>query len=170
MLTKIQKWGNNLGLRIPRSFAAEAQVEEGSPVDLSVENGRLLVRPLRTRKYALNALLKWPHTFPRASISCGFSSILKRVTSRPPGIARLCDLRQGGHRGDRVRFRHAVAHRRRRADPGRAGLCDGQVAEPVRDPAEVRALPRAVGAGHRRVLDLLLPRAQARRCLEGGAG
>ena len=58
MQTKIQKWGNSLGLRIPRSFAAEAQVEEGSTVDLSVENGRLLVRPLRTRKYALGNLLK----------------------------------------------------------------------------------------------------------------
>ncbi len=58
MHTKIQKWGNSLGLRIPRSFAAEAQVEEGSTVDLSVQNGRLLVRPLRTRKYALADLLK----------------------------------------------------------------------------------------------------------------
>jgi antitoxin MazE len=58
MQTKIQKWGNSLGLRIPRSFAAEAQVEEGSTVDLSVENGGLLVRPLRTRKYTLSALLK----------------------------------------------------------------------------------------------------------------
>jgi antitoxin MazE len=58
MQTKIQKWGNSLGLRIPRSFAAEAQVEEGSTVDLSVENGRLLVRPLRPRKYALADLLK----------------------------------------------------------------------------------------------------------------
>jgi antitoxin MazE len=58
MQTKIQKWGNSLGLRIPRSFAAEAQVEEGSSVDLSVENGSLLVRPLRGRKYALSDLLK----------------------------------------------------------------------------------------------------------------
>ena len=58
MQTKIQKWGNSLGLRIPRSFAAEAQVKDGSPVDLSVEHGRLLVRPLRSRKYALAALLK----------------------------------------------------------------------------------------------------------------
>jgi len=58
MQTKIQKWGNSLGLRIPRSFAAEAQVEEGAIVDLSVEGGRLLVRPLRVRKYALRALLK----------------------------------------------------------------------------------------------------------------
>lgn len=58
METKIQKWGNSLGLRIPRSFAAEAQVEEGASVDLSVENGQLLVRPLRNRKYSLNALLR----------------------------------------------------------------------------------------------------------------
>jgi antitoxin MazE len=56
--TKIQKWGNSLGLRIPRSFAAEAQVEEGTTVDLSVDNGRLLVRPLRVRKYSLSALLR----------------------------------------------------------------------------------------------------------------
>ena len=58
MQTKIQKWGNSLGLRIPRSFAAEVQVKEGATVDLSVENGRLLVRPLRVRKFALNGLLR----------------------------------------------------------------------------------------------------------------
>lgn len=58
MQTKVQKWGNSLGLRIPRSFAAEAQVEEGSTVDLSVENGSLLIRPVRARKYVLRQLLK----------------------------------------------------------------------------------------------------------------
>jgi antitoxin MazE len=56
--TKIQKWGNSLGLRIPRSFAAEAQVEEGTTVDLSLDNGRLLVRPVHVRKYSLNVLLR----------------------------------------------------------------------------------------------------------------
>ena len=58
MQTRIQKWGNSLGLRIPRSFAAEAQVEEGATVDLSIENGRLVVRPLRVRKYSLDGLLR----------------------------------------------------------------------------------------------------------------
>lgn len=57
MLTKIQKWGNSLGLRIPRSFAAEAQVAAGSTVDLSVEGGGLMIRPLRRRKYVLTELL-----------------------------------------------------------------------------------------------------------------
>lgn len=58
MKTKIQKWGHSLALRVPRSFAAEAQVEEGATVDLSVEKGCLLVRPVRTRKYRLSALLR----------------------------------------------------------------------------------------------------------------
>ena len=58
MQTKIQKWGNSLGLRIPKSFAAEAQVEAGSTVDLSIADGELVVRPLRRRKYALGDLVR----------------------------------------------------------------------------------------------------------------
>lgn len=57
MLTKVTKWGNSLGLRIPKSFAQEANVEAGSTVDLSVSEGRLVVRPLRSRRYALSELL-----------------------------------------------------------------------------------------------------------------
>ena len=58
MQTKIQKWGNSLGLRIPKAFAVEAHVTEGSTVDLSVENGGLLIRPHRARKYVLSELLR----------------------------------------------------------------------------------------------------------------
>ena len=56
MVTRVRKWGNSLGLRIPRAFAAEAGVAEDSPVELSVENGTLLIRPVR-RRYSLNELL-----------------------------------------------------------------------------------------------------------------
>jgi antitoxin MazE len=58
MLTKVQKWGNSLGLRIPRTFAADARVAAGSVVDVSLERGGLMVRPARPRKYALGDLLK----------------------------------------------------------------------------------------------------------------
>lgn len=72
MQTKIQKWGNSLGLRIPKSLAAEAQVEEGAMVELSVEDGRLWVRPLRVRKYTLSALLKKvPRRTLHAEVSTG---------------------------------------------------------------------------------------------------
>jgi len=58
MVTKIQKWGNSLALRIPKSFAAEAKVVAGSTVDISVANGRLVVRPTRRPQYVLRELLK----------------------------------------------------------------------------------------------------------------
>ena len=58
MQTKIQRWGNSLGLRIPRSFAEEAGVEAGSEVDLSVRDGNLVVRASKRRTYRLSELLK----------------------------------------------------------------------------------------------------------------
>ncbi len=58
MQTRIQKWGNSLGLRIPKSFAEEAGVEAGSEVDLSLEDGELVIRPKRAPKYDLRMLLR----------------------------------------------------------------------------------------------------------------
>ena len=58
MQTRIQRWGNSLGLRIPRSFAEEAGVEAGSEVDLSLRKGNLVVAPARRRTYRLKDLLE----------------------------------------------------------------------------------------------------------------
>jgi len=58
MNTRIQKWGNSLGLRIPKSLAEEAGVEAGSEVELSVKDGQLVVTPTRRRKYRLRDLLR----------------------------------------------------------------------------------------------------------------
>ncbi len=58
MQTKIQRWGNSLGLRIPKSFAEQAGVVAGSEVDLSVEGGELIVRPRRVPRYHLKVLLR----------------------------------------------------------------------------------------------------------------
>ena len=58
METRIQKWGNSLGVRIPKSFAEEADVEAGSTVDISVVNGEFVVRPLRRPPYRLDDLLE----------------------------------------------------------------------------------------------------------------
>jgi len=55
---KIQRWGNRLGLRIPRSFAEETGVAAGSEVDLSIQDGDLLVKPTRRRRYRLKDLLR----------------------------------------------------------------------------------------------------------------
>ena len=56
--TRIQRWGNSLGLRIPRALALEAGVEAGSEVDLSIRDGELIMRPGSRRKYRLSELLR----------------------------------------------------------------------------------------------------------------
>jgi antitoxin MazE len=57
MQTKVQKWGNSLALRIPKPFAEEAKVEDGSTVDLSVADGQLVIRPVRPQRFELHSLL-----------------------------------------------------------------------------------------------------------------
>ena len=57
MVTKIQRWGNSLGLRIPKSFAKDAGVKEGSPVDISIEGDRLIIQPVRPARYELKDLV-----------------------------------------------------------------------------------------------------------------
>lgn len=57
MQIRVLRWGNSLGLRIPKSFATEAGVEAGSEVDLSIEGGDLVVRPTRRQRFRLTDLL-----------------------------------------------------------------------------------------------------------------
>ena len=54
--TQIAKWGNSLGLRLPKSVALEAQVDEGDSVDVSVKNGAIVIRPSRPA-YSLKQLV-----------------------------------------------------------------------------------------------------------------
>ena len=58
MKTRIQKWGNSLALRIPKPFAEEARLTEGSPVDVSVRNGKLVVVPVVEPELTLEELVK----------------------------------------------------------------------------------------------------------------
>ena len=56
MLTKVQKWGNSLAIRIPRAFAEQLMVQQDSEVDLSLDWDRLVIKPRRP-KQSLSALL-----------------------------------------------------------------------------------------------------------------
>ena len=57
MRTYVQKWGNSLGLRIPRAFALEAGLAERTAVDLTVVDGRLVVTAVSEQSYTLDELL-----------------------------------------------------------------------------------------------------------------
>jgi antitoxin MazE len=54
--TQIAKWGNSLGLRLPKSVALEAQLDEGDTVSVSVKDGAIVVRPARPT-YSIDALV-----------------------------------------------------------------------------------------------------------------
>jgi antitoxin MazE len=57
MKTQVQKWGNSLALRIPKAFAANLGLGQNSPVELSLEDGNLVVRPSSIQRYELSDLL-----------------------------------------------------------------------------------------------------------------
>jgi antitoxin MazE len=57
MITRVRKWGNSLGLRIPKSFAKEARIELSSEVDLALTQGRLVIIPIRRKTLTLKDLL-----------------------------------------------------------------------------------------------------------------
>jgi antitoxin MazE len=57
MLARIQKWGNSLGLRIPKALAEDANVAEGSDVELNVENGSIIVTAQRKMRYRVKDLV-----------------------------------------------------------------------------------------------------------------
>ncbi len=56
MRAKFAKWGNSLALRLPKKFAADAQLHEGTAVDLQVEGESLIVTRSRP-KFELSDLL-----------------------------------------------------------------------------------------------------------------
>lgn len=58
MKTQVSKWGNSLAVRIPRAFAEDLGVGPDSSVELTVEDGCLLIRPSAAPTYELETLLR----------------------------------------------------------------------------------------------------------------
>jgi antitoxin MazE len=57
MKARIQKWGNSLALRIPKTFAEDANLKQNSQVEVSVSEGKLVVAPVSRSKLSLEKLL-----------------------------------------------------------------------------------------------------------------
>ena len=58
MKTHVQKWGNSLAVRIPRPFAEETNLHEDTPVDISLQHGKLVVVPVAEPAPTLEELVK----------------------------------------------------------------------------------------------------------------
>ncbi|MCL6614406.1 MAG: AbrB/MazE/SpoVT family DNA-binding domain-containing protein [Firmicutes bacterium] len=57
MLIKIRKWGNSLALRLPMVLARELALHEGSEVNLSMQDGKLVIEPAKPVEYRLAEML-----------------------------------------------------------------------------------------------------------------
>lgn len=57
MKTRVQRWGNSLAIRIPRSYAADSHLEENMTVDITREDDRLIITPKRAPQWSLGELL-----------------------------------------------------------------------------------------------------------------
>ncbi len=57
MQVQLTKWGNSLGLRVPKDIAERLRLTEGSRVELETDAaGRIIMTPAR-RRYTLDELL-----------------------------------------------------------------------------------------------------------------
>jgi len=57
MRVHVAKWGNSLGVRVPKQLAQNIGLTEGAQVDIEAEDHRLVITPVRQR-YTLADLLK----------------------------------------------------------------------------------------------------------------
>jgi antitoxin MazE len=57
MRARVAKWGNSLGVRIPREIADKAGMAEGSDIEIEARAGRVVISSAR-RRYRLDDLLK----------------------------------------------------------------------------------------------------------------
>lgn len=56
MPNTVARWGNSLAVRIPKSIAEQAGLGDGSPVDVQVVDGAVVIRP-SAPSYTLDELV-----------------------------------------------------------------------------------------------------------------
>jgi antitoxin MazE len=57
MQVRVQKWGNSLAVRIPKPLAEDAEVKEGTVLNLAVSEGKVVATPVEKKKQSLKQLL-----------------------------------------------------------------------------------------------------------------
>lgn len=58
MRATVKKWGNSAAVRIPASVMHATNIDLDEVVEVREEDGRIVIEPVRKKKYELNALLE----------------------------------------------------------------------------------------------------------------
>ncbi|KZZ85536.1 AbrB/MazE/SpoVT family DNA-binding domain-containing protein [Bacillus sp. SJS] len=70
-VTKIQRWGNSLAVRIPSQFAKDLSIKNGSQIELELLEAELIMRPI-INKPTLDDLLAQTKGKPNPHPDYGF--------------------------------------------------------------------------------------------------
>lgn len=57
MKAHVQKWGNSLAIRIPKAFAMEVGLSVETPVEISLQEGKLVIEPVPEEEFTLEQLV-----------------------------------------------------------------------------------------------------------------
>lgn len=74
MLTKVQKWGNSQGVRVPLKLLEEARLTVGDEVDVTVQEGTIVISPsqrIRGRYRLEDLLAQMPEDYQPAEEDWG---------------------------------------------------------------------------------------------------
>lgn len=58
MLTVVKKWGNSLGVRIPKSIVSDTRIEDGSEIEITSTESVITLKVHRKKTYDLKTLLE----------------------------------------------------------------------------------------------------------------
>ena len=56
MRTQVSKWGNSLGVRIPKAYAEQVGLSEGTTIEMKLAGRKLVLTPVRP-EYAIEELV-----------------------------------------------------------------------------------------------------------------
>lgn len=74
MPTKVQKWGNSQGIRVPLKVLEEVNISVGDEVDVTVQGGTIVVSPsqrIRGRYRLEDLLAQMPEDYEPAEVDWG---------------------------------------------------------------------------------------------------
>jgi antitoxin MazE len=58
MIAKTAKWGNSIGVRIPRDLAKKAGIGVDSTVEIDEADDGIIIKPVRKKEYSLKELVR----------------------------------------------------------------------------------------------------------------
>ncbi len=57
-LTRLQKWGNSYGLRIPKAIIDELALGPDTHLEIRQEQGKIIITPIRASRVSLESLIE----------------------------------------------------------------------------------------------------------------